>query len=63
MNSPCNNVCVMDSENRYCLGCQRTLAEIARWSEMSDVEREAVLAALPARAPLDVAEGSVPPIA
>jgi len=39
----------MDAQNRYCRGCQRTLDEIGRWSEMSDAEREAVLAELPAR--------------
>jgi predicted Fe-S protein YdhL (DUF1289 family) len=39
----------MDAESRYCRGCQRTLEEIARWSEMSDDERETVLAALPER--------------
>ncbi len=49
MKSPCNKVCVMDAENRYCRGCQRTLDEIARWGAMSDAEREAVLAELPAR--------------
>ena len=47
--SPCNKVCVMDAEQRYCLGCQRTLDEIARWGEMSDAERRAVLEALAAR--------------
>ncbi len=62
MKSPCNKVCVMDAENRYCRGCQRTLDEIARWSQMSDAERKAVLAALPARA-AEVAEGSAPPLA
>ncbi len=62
MKSPCNKVCVMDAENRYCRGCQRTLDEIARWSQMSDAEREAVRAALPARA-AEVAEGSAPPLA
>lgn len=39
----------MDAAQRYCLGCQRTLEEIARWSQMSDAEREAVLAQLAAR--------------
>ncbi len=62
MKSPCNKVCVMDAENRYCRGCQRTLDEIARWSQMSDAEREAVRAALPARA-AEVAEGSAPRLA
>ena len=39
----------MDADNRYCLGCKRTLNEIARWGEMSDTERAAVVAKLPAR--------------
>ncbi len=63
MKSPCNKVCVMDAANRYCRGCRRTLDEIARWGAMSDAEREAVLDALPARAPSEVAEGTVPPLA
>jgi hypothetical protein len=36
----------MDAEIRYCLGCARTLDEIARWGEMSDAERARVLAQL-----------------
>ncbi|HEU4647049.1 MAG TPA: DUF1289 domain-containing protein [Burkholderiales bacterium] len=47
--SPCNKVCVMDAEQRYCLGCRRTLEEIARWSTLSDEERRAVLLALATR--------------
>jgi predicted Fe-S protein YdhL (DUF1289 family) len=39
----------MDTENRYCLGCKRTLGEIARWGEMSDTERASVLAQLDGR--------------
>jgi predicted Fe-S protein YdhL (DUF1289 family) len=39
----------MDADNRYCLGCKRTLGEIARWGEMSEVEQARVLAQLPAR--------------
>ena len=39
----------MDEENRYCRGCARTLAEIARWSEMTDAERAEVMANLAAR--------------
>ena len=47
--SPCIDVCQMNPEQRLCAGCYRTLDEIARWSEMSDAERERVLAELPAR--------------
>ncbi len=41
----------MDADSRYCLGCRRTLAEIAHWGEMTDAARAAVLAQLPARRP------------
>ena len=39
----------MDAEQRYCEGCLRTLAEIARWGEMSESERAAVVAQLVTR--------------
>jgi predicted Fe-S protein YdhL (DUF1289 family) len=51
----------MDPERGLCLGCARTLDEIARWGSMSDAERDRVLTELPAR--LDVAKISVPPLA
>nr|WP_247882022.1 DUF1289 domain-containing protein [Brucella intermedia] len=36
----------MDTETGFCLGCARTLDEIARWSSMSAEERTAVLSLL-----------------
>ncbi len=36
--SPCIGVCALDARG-LCEGCQRTGAEIARWSQMSDSER------------------------
>jgi predicted Fe-S protein YdhL (DUF1289 family) len=39
----------MDEDDRYCVGCKRTLGEIARWGEMSDAERESVMAQLSLR--------------
>lgn len=47
--SPCAKVCIIDPDTDLCRGCARTLDEIARWSGMSDAEKRAVLAALPAR--------------
>jgi uncharacterized protein len=47
--TPCVNICLLDSATGACLGCGRTLAEIASWASMSDAERRAVMAALPAR--------------
>ena len=61
MNSPCVKVCRMDPGLGLCLGCRRTLDEIARWAQMSDAERERILAELPARS--DVAKVAVPPLA
>ena len=31
MNSPCINVCTVDTDSGYCLGCGRTPAEIRKW--------------------------------
>jgi predicted Fe-S protein YdhL (DUF1289 family) len=47
--TPCVKVCVVDGQSGNCLGCGRTLGEIARWARFSDAERDAVIAALPAR--------------
>ena len=52
----------MDPGRNLCLGCKRTLDEIARWGTMSDAERERVMAEL-ARRPSDVLEVPVPPLA
>ena len=47
--TPCVKVCVVDGQPGNCLGCGRTLGEIARWARFSDDERDRVMAALPAR--------------
>lgn len=47
--SPCNDVCQLERRTGYCLGCGRTGGEIMRWLEYTDLEREAVMARLPAR--------------
>jgi predicted Fe-S protein YdhL (DUF1289 family) len=40
--SPCINVCVMDPDGAYCLGCFRTIEEITRWIELDAAGRLAV---------------------
>jgi uncharacterized protein len=60
--TPCVKVCQMDPSRDLCLGCRRTLGEIARWGMMNDQERERILAELPRRS-LDVPEVPVPPLA
>ena len=47
--TPCVKVCVVDGASGLCLGCWRTLSEIGGWSAMTDAERAAVMAELPAR--------------
>jgi predicted Fe-S protein YdhL (DUF1289 family) len=47
--TPCIAVCMMDPRSSLCLGCGRTLPEIARWHRMDSAERHAVMAVLPAR--------------
>jgi hypothetical protein len=40
---------MIDPKTSLCLGCGRTLPEIARWHRMTGPERHAVMALLPAR--------------
>jgi hypothetical protein len=47
--SPCTNICTLDARSGLCLGCGRTVDEIARWSAMSTDERARIMAELPAR--------------
>ena len=46
--SPCVNLCRVNQDG-LCLGCFRSLAEIAQWSRMDDREKNLVNAALPGR--------------
>jgi len=39
----------MDPARGLCLGCARTLDEIARWGSMTDAERDRIAAELPKR--------------
>jgi len=36
----------MDPQRGVCMGCCRTLDEIGRWAQMSDAERDRILAGL-----------------
>ena len=47
--SPCTSVCRMDDASGLCIGCARTLDEIASWSVLDDDARRAIVAALPSR--------------
>ncbi len=41
--SPCVGVCQIDRETRFCLGCWRSMEEIAHWSRYDDPTRLEVI--------------------
>lgn len=47
--SPCVNVCVIDADTGWCMGCGRTGAEIGDWMAMSAPDKRDLLMRLPAR--------------
>ncbi len=47
--SPCTSVCTMDAVSGLCIGCLRTLDEIAAWSVLDAPTKRAIVEALPAR--------------
>jgi predicted Fe-S protein YdhL (DUF1289 family) len=49
IDSPCIKICTLDPGRGLCLGCGRTIEEIAAWSVMSAAERTTLMAQLPAR--------------
>lgn len=48
--TPCVKVCVIDGDTSLCMGCLRTLAEVAGWVRLGDAGRAAVMANLSSRA-------------
>ncbi|TCO69799.1 DUF1289 domain-containing protein [Rhodovulum euryhalinum] len=50
--TPCTRVCTVDRDSRLCVGCLRSIDEIAAWTRMSPEDRRRVMAELPARRPL-----------
>ena len=52
VDSPCVKLCIVHPEERICVGCYRSIDEIAAWSRLTPDQRRAVIADLPARAPL-----------
>jgi uncharacterized protein len=50
--SPCVKLCLIHPEARICVGCLRSIDEIAAWTRMSPDARREIMCALPERAPL-----------
>ena len=49
ISTPCIKVCAVSGQTGLCIGCGRTLAEIAGWGGMSEPERQQIMAELPLR--------------
>lgn len=49
IDSPCTKICTLDARSGLCLGCGRTIDEIARWTAMSAADRARVMGELPSR--------------
>lgn len=49
VSSPCIDICLLDNASGLCVGCGRTMEEIAGWSAMGETERRAKMSELPAR--------------
>lgn len=47
--TPCNLICTVDPGSGLCLGCGRSLAEIAGWIACTPEERRRIMAELPKR--------------
>ena len=47
--SPCINICQIDRDSRLCIGCARTIDEIAAWGSMTPEARRLVMEDLPRR--------------
>ncbi|MEZ5774632.1 MAG: DUF1289 domain-containing protein [Hyphomicrobiaceae bacterium] len=59
MDTPCIDICTMDPKSGLCLGCRRTIREIAAWASLSPAERRRIMSELPAR-PLPQGPGAAP---
>lgn len=49
ISTPCTKVCAVDGRTNLCVGCGRTLREIAAWPNYDEPRRRAIMAELPAR--------------
>ncbi|MGI9404495.1 MAG: DUF1289 domain-containing protein [Hyphomicrobium sp.] len=49
METPCVNICDINGETGLCMGCGRTIDEIARWASMTSTERRRIMNVLSAR--------------
>lgn len=49
ISTPCIKVCAVSGQTSLCIGCGRSLREIAAWTSYDEPRRRAIMAELPAR--------------
>ena len=49
ISTPCIKVCAVSGQTGLCVGCGRTLAEIATWGGLDEARRREIMAELPDR--------------
>jgi predicted Fe-S protein YdhL (DUF1289 family) len=49
ISSPCVKTCAVSGQTGLCIGCGRTLPEIASWGRLEEPQRRAIMAELPVR--------------
>jgi hypothetical protein len=47
--SPCVQICIIDEADGLCVGCARTLDEIARWGSFTPEQRHSIMNTLSTR--------------
>ncbi len=47
--TPCQRICVLDEASGLCLGCGRTVAEVAEWLDYTAHKRRRIMQVLPQR--------------
>jgi uncharacterized protein len=61
--TPCNRVCALDPISGLCMGCGRSVAEIAGWIGFDHKKRAAIMEQLPARLAVMTGSHIVPRVA
>ncbi len=49
VSSPCIGACLLPPGESRCVGCGRTMQEIATWGSLTEAQRIEIMQALPAR--------------
>jgi len=40
--SPCIGLCQLDQDNKYCIGCKRSIDEIKNWENLNDEKKKII---------------------